>query len=276
MRTSAALWTWRHPRLYELGLQYFDQYTLDEFIKARGFFERAVDRDPRFATAWAQLSISLATEVGLSGSGKREDMVSEVFESARRAVALDARDPAAQTALGAAHLAAGDPKTALDSIQRAVNLNPSMPVAWVYLGWAQVLAGNPEAAIAASERAQQLDPQGPMIWIYENLAVANWGTRAIRGGARAGTTAGRDTTRVLHGLCMGCDERRRARPARGGARGHRRRAPGQTRSFPRTDPGLSRRCASRLRRTPQRCAASGGSGVTGWIAKPHVAPRRRC
>jgi Flp pilus assembly protein TadD len=110
----------------------------------------------------AALAMYTVMEASLGGGGPREDVVSAAFEHARRAVALDARDPAAHAALGAAYLSAGDPKTAIDSMQRAVDLNPSMPEAWVWLGWAQVLAGNPEAGIAASERARQLDPQGPM------------------------------------------------------------------------------------------------------------------
>ena len=160
--------------LYELGMQHFDRFTREDFAEAARFFERAVDRDPRFATAWAQLVISGVMEASLAGGGAGADVVSAAFEHARRAVALDARDPAAHAALGAAYLAAGDPKNAIDSTQRAVDLNPSMPEAWVWLGWAQVLAGNPEAGIAASERARQLNPQGPMVWIHENLAIAYW------------------------------------------------------------------------------------------------------
>jgi adenylate cyclase len=160
--------------LYQLGMQHANRYTLEEFGEARKLFARAVDRDPRFATASAQLALSTVMEVMLGGSSVREDMVSGAFASARRAVALDARDPAAHAALGGAYLVAGDPKNGIDSTQRAVDLNPSMPEAWIWLGWAQVLAGNPEAAIAASERARRLNPHGSMVWIYENLAVAYW------------------------------------------------------------------------------------------------------
>jgi TolB-like protein/class 3 adenylate cyclase len=160
--------------LYQLGMQHANRYTLEEFSEAGAFFKRAVERDPRFATAWGQLALSRVMEIMLGATGVREAMVSAAFESARRAVELDARDPVAHAALGGAYLAAGDPRNGIDSTQRAVDLNPSMPEAWIWLGWAHVLAGNPEAAIAASERARRLNPQGPMVWIYENLAIANW------------------------------------------------------------------------------------------------------
>jgi tetratricopeptide (TPR) repeat protein len=172
--------------LYQLGLQHADRYTREDFAEAERLFERAVALDPRFATALAQLAIANLGELGLGWSGAREEKVSAALTSARRAVELDPRDPAAHAALGGAYLAAGDPKNGLDSTQRAVDLNPSMPEAWIWFGWAQLHAGNPEACIAASERAQRLSPQGPMVWIYDNLAPAYWEIGRYDAGLEAG------------------------------------------------------------------------------------------
>ena len=160
--------------LYQLGLQHFDRYTLEGFSKARRLFERAAELDPRFATALGQFAVAGTSELMLGYQGPREELVANITASARRAVALDARDPAAHLGLAGSYLSAGDTRNALESIQRAVDLNPSMPEAWIWLGFAQVLTGNPEAAIAASERARRLNPQGPMVWIYDNLALAYW------------------------------------------------------------------------------------------------------
>ncbi len=170
-RGTSSLEAWS---LYQLGMQHTERFTLEEYGKAGKFFAQAIDRDPRFSTAFAQLALSTVMEIMLGGSSVREDMVSAAFENARRAVALDARDPTAHAALGGAYLVAGDPKNGIDATQRAVDLNPSMPEAWIWLGWANVLAGNPEAAITASERARRLNPHGHMVWIYENLSLAYW------------------------------------------------------------------------------------------------------
>jgi len=170
-RGTSSLEAWS---LYQLGMQHTERFTLDEYGKAGKFFAQAIDRDPRFSTAFAQLALSTVMEIMLGGSSVREDMVAAAFENARRAVALDARDPTAHAALGGAYLVAGDTKNGIDATQRAVDLNPSMPEAWIWLGWANVLAGNPEAAITASERARRLNPHGHMVWIYENLSLAYW------------------------------------------------------------------------------------------------------
>lgn len=71
----------------------------------------------------------------LGRSGPRDELVSAMMASARRAVELDARDPVAHLGLAGAYLALGDPKNGLESIRRAVDLNPSMPMAWIWLGF---------------------------------------------------------------------------------------------------------------------------------------------
>ena len=158
--------------LYQLGLQHFDRYTLEEFSSARRLFERAAELDPRFATALGQYAIAGTSELMLGYDGPREELVAKMTASARRAISLDGRDPAAHLGLAGSYLSSGDTKNGIESIRRAVDLNPSMPEAWIWLGWAQAITGNPEAAITASERARRLNPQGPMVWIYENLGRA--------------------------------------------------------------------------------------------------------
>jgi len=160
--------------LYQLGLQHFDRYTLEDFAEARRFFELAVERDPRFATALGQGAIAGLSELMLGREGPHEELVSAMMASARRAVELDARDPAAQLGLAAAYLAVSEPENGLESIRRAIALNPSMPEAWIWLGWTQILSGDPQATITATERAQRLNPQGPMVWIHDNFASAYW------------------------------------------------------------------------------------------------------
>jgi adenylate cyclase len=172
--------------LYQLGLQHADRYTLEDFGKARRFFEQAIELDPRFATALAQLAFSIESEILLGRDGEGEELVAAALSIARRAVELDALDPAAHAALGGAYFAAGDTKNGLDSGQRAVDLNPSMPEAWIWLSFGHLRAGNPEACISTSLRAQRLDPQGSMVWIYDNLAAAYWEIGRYEEGLDAG------------------------------------------------------------------------------------------
>jgi adenylate cyclase len=160
--------------LYQLGLQHFDRYTLEDFAEARALFKRASESDPRFATALGQFAVAGLSELMLGRGGPSDDFVSEIMSSARLAVELDSRDPVAHLGLGGAYLAVGDSNNGLESIRRAVDLNPSMPMAWIWLGFVNILAGNPEATITATKQAERLDPQGAMVWIYDNFALAYW------------------------------------------------------------------------------------------------------
>ncbi len=162
--------------LYQLGLQHADRFTANDSVEAARLFERAVELDPHFATAFARLAMENWMTVSGDGNVATAEQVSAAMATARHAVELDPRDPVAYTALAGVYLTAGDPQNALDAARKAVELNPSMPDAWTWFGWAQLLAGDPQACITATERAQQLNPQGPMVWIYDSLALANWET----------------------------------------------------------------------------------------------------
>ncbi|MFT4564376.1 MAG: TolB-like protein/cytochrome c-type biogenesis protein CcmH/NrfG [Gammaproteobacteria bacterium] len=160
--------------LYQLGLQKSDRFTRDDFAAARRLFERAAELDGRFATALGEAAVAAYGELMLDNNGTRAQLVTNMMANARRAVELDARDPAAHLGLGVSYLAVGEVTNALESIKRAVELNPSMPDAWIWLGFIHILAGNPDITLTATTRAQQLNPQGPMVWIYDNYSLAYW------------------------------------------------------------------------------------------------------
>jgi TolB-like protein/class 3 adenylate cyclase/Tfp pilus assembly protein PilF len=173
--------------LYELGVQRLDRYTREDSAEARRLFERALEVDPRFATALAQLAIANLWDVTFGVSDAPDTRPIAALEFARRAVEIDPRDPAAHLALGWAFLMTGNAKNGFDATRRAVDLNPSMPEAWFFFGWAQLVAGDPAACIASNERAQRLSPEGPTASLaYDNLAWAYWETGRYEAGLEAG------------------------------------------------------------------------------------------
>lgn len=172
--------------LYQLGLQHADRFSRDDTMAARDYFTRAAERDPRFATALAQLTFLNLWDVVLGLNDTPEATIVASLELARRAVALDARDPQAQAALGWAYIMAGDLDNGLEAAKRAVQLNPSMPQAWGWLSWAQLIAGDTEACIIAAERTLRLDPQSSFSSVvYDNLSQAYWQEERYEEGLRA-------------------------------------------------------------------------------------------
>ncbi len=172
--------------LYQLGLQHADRFTREDFTAARDLFIQATQRDPRFATALAQLVFVNLWEVVLGWNETPVETIAAALEMARNAVELDSRDPAAQAALGWAYVMTGDIDNGLDAARRAVEINPSMPLAWGWLSWNLLMAGDAEGCITAGERAIRLNPLGTFASIiYDNLSEAYWELGDYEAGLRA-------------------------------------------------------------------------------------------
>ena len=160
---------------YQLGLRQADLFNRQGFAEARELFTRASEADPRFSTALAQLVFVNLWGVVLGWTDQPIETISTSLGTARRAVELDARDPAAQAALGWAYVMAGEIENGLDASRRAVELNPSMPEAWGWLSWNLLVAGDAEGSIDAGLRSHRLNPIGAFSSIiYDNLSQAYW------------------------------------------------------------------------------------------------------
>jgi adenylate cyclase len=173
--------------LYQLGLQYaVDDYTREDFAEARDLFTRAAERDPRFATPLAQLVFVDLWQVVLGYDTSPVETIAATLETARHAVELDPRDPAAQAALGWAYVMSGDIDNGLGATRRAVEINPSMPEAWGWLSWNLLMAGDPQGCITAGKRAIRLNPLGRFTSIiYDNFSEAYWELGDYEAGLRA-------------------------------------------------------------------------------------------
>jgi len=173
--------------LYQLGLQRaVGRYTREDFAAARELFTQAAERDPRFATALAQLVFVNLWEIVLGWDETPGETIAAALQTARTAASLDPRDPAAQAALGWAYVMAGDIDNGLDAARLAVELNPSMPEAVGWLSWNLLMAGDAQGCIDAGERAIRLDPLGPFTSIiYDNFSQAYWELGDYEAGLRA-------------------------------------------------------------------------------------------
>jgi TolB-like protein/class 3 adenylate cyclase/Tfp pilus assembly protein PilF len=89
-------------------------------------------------------------------------------EAARRAVAIDARDEVAQTALGSTEIFMGQHDSAVARLRDAVELNPNFTWAHGDLGLALTFAGKAEEAMGPFNEAVRLSPRDPFcfLWFY--------------------------------------------------------------------------------------------------------------
>jgi len=144
--------------------------------QARVLLERAVELDPKFASAHALLSIvhnfDYINEWSASPSESRECSRA----SALRAVSLDDADPLAHTAMVDAHLWDRHHDDALREANRALALGPNYPGVHGVLGLVLHYSGRSEEALGCFDRALALDPFFPDMYLqFQAQAVYQLG-----------------------------------------------------------------------------------------------------
>jgi TolB-like protein len=145
----------------------------DDIRKAIGYFERAVEQDPRFAAAYSWLSDCL---VGLGewGALRPAEAIPKAEQAARRALEIDPE-------LAEAHLAAAelsqlklDWTTAEKEIRKALELNPRVAGGHTSYAWKLASMGRFEESLSEARKALELDPLSPdaygaMMMVYYSI-----------------------------------------------------------------------------------------------------------
>jgi len=111
------------------GMWHFANVDAAENEKARGFFRRAIDLDPRFAAAEAALALTYLNEITLFRPNAREMNIPNALDHAGRAVQFDATDATAHAAMARALWMSGRHTESLAEADLAVSLDPNSAAA---------------------------------------------------------------------------------------------------------------------------------------------------
>ena len=146
-------------QLYLKGLYHMDKITPEGKLKAREYFQQAIDKDPGYALPYAGLAVSY---VYLSGLPAREAMP-KARAAAGKALELDDRIAEAHLSMGLVNLWYDwDWAAAGEHYKRAIALNPAYPLAhFEYANYLSAL-GRSDEALAETKRALDLDPVSPL------------------------------------------------------------------------------------------------------------------
>jgi adenylate cyclase len=130
-----------------------------ENFKAREMFQKAVDLDPDYASAYAGLGETYLREVIYGWPvGPPQEAVVKAHDMARRAIAIDGNNADAHILLGAIYLLRRQHEFALVQSERAIALNPNDAGSYAAQGKILVWSGHPEGAILSLETALRFDP----------------------------------------------------------------------------------------------------------------------
>src|SRR5439155_16564546 len=154
---------------YLMGLHFWNKRSKDGLEKAIDYFQRAVDRDPCYALAYAVMADCYYLQL-YYGYSSAPDRIRNAKAAAERALLLD-------ESVAEGHVAAamvqfyqkGDQvvtesahQGAMDSLRRALALNPNLAIAHLRYALALCAFGHLDDAVQEMKRAQELDPLSPI------------------------------------------------------------------------------------------------------------------
>jgi adenylate cyclase len=90
--------------------------------------------------------------------------LAEGMAAAKKALALDDKDPVAYFAAGRIYMMRGQHDDSIAALETAIDLNPSFAQAYHGLGMALTLAGRLDEAKAALAQSERLSPRDPILW----------------------------------------------------------------------------------------------------------------
>ncbi|MDP9360252.1 MAG: protein kinase, partial [Acidobacteriota bacterium] len=145
---------------YLRGRSYFNRSDPESLSRGLQYFKEAVQRDPKYAAAYAGIADSYEVMASFGILLPREAFP-VAKEAALTALKLDPNLAEAHVSLGSIETQYDwNWKTAEDEFRRAIELNPSYDLAHDAYAHLLMVTGRPNDAIAESKRAFELSPLG--------------------------------------------------------------------------------------------------------------------
>ncbi|MER8632748.1 tetratricopeptide repeat protein [Mesorhizobium opportunistum] len=158
------------------GRELWHRLTRETNVAARDLLQRAIELDPKFASAHAFLALTHGIDYLNRWGASPPESMAQAEEAATRAVMLDGSDPWAHWALAIVKLYTRRHDGAIDEAERALVLNPNFAEAHVALGEALYYSGRSEDAVESFARGKTLNPYFPDVLLhFQALALFQLG-----------------------------------------------------------------------------------------------------
>ena len=146
---------------YLKGREHFIIGTPDDFVKAVGYYEKAIELDPNYSPAHAGLASVYQTSISRNYNKQLgwPDARSRVQKHLQ--IAMKNPTPSAHYSVGKTHLYQHRYDDAIVEAERAIALDPNYPDGYYMMGLILTYAGKSAEAVDYFKRAMRLDPGYP-------------------------------------------------------------------------------------------------------------------
>lgn len=156
------------PEAYDTllrGLESFRRFTPETIAEGRKLFEKAIELDPNYARAHANIAFSYAISVFSGFSLDPKGDLETALRYGRKALALDPDVPQVHFSLGLVYWQLGEISEALSSIDTALKFDPNYADAYANLAAVKIYVGDYEEGLQAIQTAMRLNPRHPFFYI---------------------------------------------------------------------------------------------------------------
>ena len=148
------------------GRRLLSGFTPDGFAEAAQLFERSIELDPAYVSAYPGLALTHFISFTNGWNGATEKSLEIGIQNAEKAVEIDPTEPEAYWALALGRFWQHNIEDALSAIDKGVALGPNHAEIHATQGYILSHSSRPEEAIESVEKAMQLDPQYPALWLH--------------------------------------------------------------------------------------------------------------
>ena len=154
-RSTENLGAWE---CFTQGMPYFRRYTREGNVRARALFEKAVELDPGYATAWIWIGWSHWADARFLWVDSPSEATKRANELAQKGLALDEDLSATHALLSAIHLMRREFDEATAEGEKAVALDPNGADVTALLAMTLNWSGRPKEAESLVEKAKRMSP----------------------------------------------------------------------------------------------------------------------
>jgi adenylate cyclase len=148
------------------GKEYYLRFTRDANQQARQLYEKAIELDPNYATALAELARIYVQARNHGWTVNLVEPLQQASNFAEKAVELNDSLPQARVVLGFINMWKHDHEAAIAEVSRGLVLDPNHAEGQMYQAIILGFAGQPEESMEWVEKAILLNPGSPFWYLF--------------------------------------------------------------------------------------------------------------